>query len=452
MNLRTFIERPVFSAVISITIVILGIIGLFTLPVEQYPDIAPPTIMVSTTYYGASAETLQKSVIAPLEEAINGVEDMTYMTSTASNAGSVSITVYFKQGTDPDMAAVNVQNRVSKATGQLPAEVTQVGVTTSKRQTSILQMFSLYSPDDSYDENFLANYISINLKPQILRISGVGDMMIMGGDYSMRIWMKPDVMAQYKLIPSDVTAVLAEQNIESATGSFGENSDETYQYTMKYTGRLITPEEFGDIVIRSTEDGEVLKLKDIADIELGKDSYAYKGTMDGHPGISCMVFQTAVNKSFAKYISEFNDIPESLKDERIDEVDRTPAENLAYQVGWTALILKWEADERKGIQVKTPSDNFKWNQLGELYQWFTDTYAHLSLQELKDMLNENINSIYAMIDSLSEEELFKPHMRKWADEATKTAVWEVYKFIHVNTVAPFGTFRTKIRKWKKIAL
>ena len=244
MNLRTFIERPVLSAVISITIVVVGIIGLFSLPVEQYPDIAPPTIMVSTTYYGASAETLQKSVIAPLEEAINGVEDMTYMTSSATNSGSVSITVYFKQGTDPDMAAVNVQNRVSRATGQLPAEVPQVGVTTSKRQTSILQMFSLYSPDDSYDENFLSNYISINLKPQILRISGVGDLMIMGGEYSMRVWMKPDVMAQYKLIPSDITGVLAEQNIESATGSFGENSDETYQYTMKYTGRLITPEEF----------------------------------------------------------------------------------------------------------------------------------------------------------------------------------------------------------------
>ena len=223
MNLRTFIERPVLSAVISITIVVVGIIGLFSLPVEQYPDIAPPTIMVSTTYYGASAETLQKSVIAPLEEAINGVEDMTYMTSSATNAGSVSITVYFKQGTDPDMAAVNVQNRVSRATGQLPAEVTQVGVTTSKRQTSILQMFSLSSPDESYDENFLSNYISINLKPQILRISGVGDMMIMGGEYSMRVWMKPDVMAQYKLIPSDITGVLAEQNIESATGSFGEN-------------------------------------------------------------------------------------------------------------------------------------------------------------------------------------------------------------------------------------
>ena len=320
MNLRTFIERPVLSAVISITIVVVGIIGLFSLPVEQYPDIAPPTIMVSTTYYGASAETLQKSVIAPLEEAINGVEDMTYMTSSATNSGSVSITVYFKQGTDPDMAAVNVQNRVSRATGQLPAEVTQVGVTTSKRQTSILQMFSLYSPADSYDENFLSNYISINLKPQILRISGVGDLMIMGGEYSMRVWMKPDVMAQYKLIPSDITGVLAEQNIESATGSFGENSDETYQYTMKYTGRLITPEEFGDIVIRSTDNGEVLKLKDVADIQLGQDSYAYHGGMDGHPGVSCMVFQTAgsnateVNQNIDKLLEEASkDLPKGVE-------------------------------------------------------------------------------------------------------------------------------------------
>lgn len=320
MNLRTFIERPVLSAVISITIVVVGIIGLFSLPVEQYPDIAPPTIMVSTTYYGASAETLQKSVIAPLEEAINGVEDMTYMTSSATNSGSVSIAVYFKQGTDPDMAAVNVQNRVSRATGQLPAEVTQVGVTTSKRQTSILQMFSLYSPDDSYDENFLSNYISINLKPQILRISGVGDLMIMGGEYSMRVWMKPDVMAQYKLIPSDITGVLAEQNIESATGSFGENSDETYQYTMKYTGRLITPEEFGDIVIRSTDNGEVLKLKDVADIQLGQDSYAYHGGMDGHPGVSCMVFQTAgsnateVNQNIDKLLEEASkDLPKGVE-------------------------------------------------------------------------------------------------------------------------------------------
>ena len=320
MNIRTFIERPILSAVISIAIIVVGIIGLFTLPVEQYPDIAPPTIQVSTTYYGASAETLQKSVIAPLEEAINGVEDMTYMTSTASNAGTVTITVYFKQGTDPNMAAVNVQNRVSKATGQLPAEVTQVGVTTSKRQTSILQMFSLHSPEDAYDENFLSNYININLKPSILRIAGVGDMMIMGGSYSMRVWMKPDVMAQYKLIPSDITLVLAEQNIESATGSFGENSDETYQYTMKYKGRLITPEEFGEIIIRSTEEGEILKLKDIADIELGQDSYAYKGGLDGHSGISCMIFQTAgsnateVNQNIDRFLEEARkDLPQGVE-------------------------------------------------------------------------------------------------------------------------------------------
>lgn len=319
MNLRHFIERPVFSSVISILIVIVGVIGLFTLPVEQFPNIAPPTVQVSTTYFGANAETIQKSVIAPLEEAINGVEDMTYMTSTATNSGSASITIYFKQGVDPDMAAVNVQNRVSRATGQLPAEVTQVGVTTSKRQTSILQMFSLYSPDDSYDETFLANYVSINLKPEILRISGVGDMMVLGGDYSMRIWMKPDVMAQYNLVPSDVTAVLAEQNIESATGSFGENSDETYQYTMKYRGRLILPEEFGEIVIQSTEDGEVLRLKDIADIELGQESYAYHGTMNGHPGVTAMIFQTAgsnateINQNIDNFLAEIaKDLPKGV--------------------------------------------------------------------------------------------------------------------------------------------
>lgn len=320
MKLKTFIERPVLSAVISISIVVLGIIGLLSLPVEQYPDIAPPTIQVSTTYFGASAETLQKSVIAPLEEAINGVEDMTYITSTATNAGTVSITVYFRQGTDPDMAAVNVQNRVSKATGQLPAEVTQVGVTTTKRQTSILQIFSLYSPDESYDENFIGNYISINLKPEILRIAGVGELQILGGDYSMRVWMKPDVMAQYNLIPSDVTAALAEQNIESAVGSLGENSKETYQYTMKYKGRLLTPEEFGEIVIRSSEDGEVLKLKDVADVELGKESYAYVGQTNGKPGVSCMVFQTAgsnateVNNQIDAFLKEASkDFPKGIE-------------------------------------------------------------------------------------------------------------------------------------------
>ena len=320
MKGNVFIKRPVMAISISVLILAIGLISLFTLPVEQYPDIAPPTVYVTASYTGADAEAVMNSVIMPLEESINGVEDMMYISSSASNAGLAIIQVYFKQGTDPDMAAVNVQNRVSRATGQLPAEVTQVGVTTSKRQTSILQMFSLYSPDDSYDENFLSNYISINLKPQILRISGVGDLMIMGGEYSMRVWMKPDVMAQYKLIPSDITGVLAEQNIESATGSFGENSDETYQYTMKYTGRLITPEEFGDIVIRSTDNGEVLKLKDVADIQLGQDSYAYHGGMDGHPGVSCMVFQTAgsnateVNQNIDKLLEEASkDLPKGVE-------------------------------------------------------------------------------------------------------------------------------------------
>ena len=292
MTLKHFIERPVLASVISIVIVIGGLIGLATLPVEQYPDIAPPTVMVRASYPGASAETIQKSVIVPLEQAINGVEDMTYMTSSAA-LGSASVTVYFRQGTDPDMAAVNVQNKVSRATGQLPSEVTQIGVTTMKRQTSMVKIFSLYSPDDTYDETFLSNYSKFNIEPRILRIAGVGEAFTLGADYSMRIWLKPDVMAQYKLIPSDVTAALAEQNIESATGSLGENSENTFQYTMKYRGRLMTPEEFGEIVLVAQDDGTILRLKDVADIELGSESYAYKGYTNGHPGVSTMVFQTA---------------------------------------------------------------------------------------------------------------------------------------------------------------
>ena len=292
MTLKHFIERPVLASVISIVIVIAGIIGLATLPIEQYPDIAPPTVMVRASYPGASAETIQKSVIVPLEQAINGVENMTYITSSAA-VGSASVTVYFRQGTDPDMAAVNVQNKVSRATGQLPSAVTQIGVMTMKRQTSMVKIFSLYSPDDSYDETFLSNYSKINIEPRILRIPGVGEAFTLGADYSMRVWLKPDVMAQHKLIPSDVTAALAEQNIESATGTLGENSENTFQYTMKYRGRYETPEEFGQIVIRSLPDGEVLRLKDIADIELGSESYAYKGYTNGHPGVSTMIFQTA---------------------------------------------------------------------------------------------------------------------------------------------------------------
>ena len=293
MTLKHFIDRPVLASVISIVIVLGGIIGLASLPVEQYPDIAPPTVMVGASYPGASAETIQKSVIVPLEEAINGVENMMYMESSASNAGSASITVYFRQGTDADMAAVNVQNRVATTTGALPAEVTKIGVTTMKRQTSMLKIFSLYSPDDSYDETFLSNYMKINIQPRILRTQGVGEFFVLGADYSMRIWMKPDVMAQYRLVPSDVTAALAEQNIESAAGMLGENSENTFQYTMKYRGRLMTPEEFGQIVIRTLPDGNILRLKDIADVELGSESYAYKGYTNGHPGVSAMVFQTA---------------------------------------------------------------------------------------------------------------------------------------------------------------
>ena len=292
MTLKHFIERPVLASVISIVIVIAGIIGLATLPIEQYPDIAPPTVMVRASYPGASAETIQNAVIVPLEQAINGVENMTYITSSAA-VGSASVTVYFRQGTDPDMAAVNVQNKVATATGQLPSEVNQIGVMTMKRQTSMVKIFSLYSPDDSYDETFLSNYSKINIEPRILRIPGVGDAFTLGAAYSMRVWLKPDVMAQYKLIPSDVTMALAEQNIEAATGTLGENSENTFQYTMKYRGRYETPEEFGQIVIRSLPDGEVLRLKDVADIELGSESYAYKGYTNGHPGVSTMIFQTA---------------------------------------------------------------------------------------------------------------------------------------------------------------
>ena len=293
MKLDRFINRPVLSTVISIVIVILGILGLFSLPISQYPDIAPPTVSVSTTYQGANAQTVLNSVIAPLEEQINGVENMMYMTSTATNTGDASIEVYFKQGTDPDMAAVNVQNRVSKALGLLPSEVTQVGVTAEKRQTSMLLGFAFFSPDDRYDIKFLENYANINIIPEIKRIPGVGDAMVMGADYSMRIWLKPDVMAQYGLMPTDVAAALAEQNIEAAPGQFGEEGDQSFQYIMRYKGRLQTEEEFGDIVVRATSDGEVLRLKDIANIELGRLTYGFSNHVNGHEGVTSMIFQTA---------------------------------------------------------------------------------------------------------------------------------------------------------------
>lgn len=293
MRLDRFINKPVLSTVISVFIVIFGLLGLSGLAIEQYPNIAPPTIMVSTTYTGASAQAVLNSVIAPLEEQINGAENMDYMVSSASNNGSATIQVYFKQGMDPDMAAVDVQNRVAKAAAFLPAEVNQVGVITQKRQTSMLMVMGLYDETDTYTSQFIDNYMLINIIPEIKRVSGVGDAMAFGADYSMRIWLKPDVMAQYGLMPSDISAVLAEQNIEAAPGAFGEQGNQTFQYTMRYKGRLQDEKEFEDIVVRATKDGEILRLSDVADIELGKVSYGFGSRQNGHVGSAAIVFQSA---------------------------------------------------------------------------------------------------------------------------------------------------------------
>ena len=293
MKLDTFINRPVLSTVISIFIVLLGLIGLFSLPVTQFPDIAPPTIRVSTTYTGANAQAVLNSVIAPLEESINGAEGMTYMESTATNTGSADITVYFEQGFDPDMAAVDVQNRVAKAQNLLPAEVTQVGVLTQKRQSSMLLMVALYDPTGRYSMEFIDNYAKINMIPQLQRVSGVGDVMSFGADYSMRIWLKPDVMAQYGLMPSDISYALSEQNIEAAPGAFGEQGNQSFQYTLKYKGRLSTPEEFENIVISAKPTGEVLRLGDVAKVELGRVTYGFSNSLNGYVSTSCIVFQTA---------------------------------------------------------------------------------------------------------------------------------------------------------------
>lgn len=310
MNLRFFIDRPVFSGVISVVIVLMGVISIFSLPVEQYPDIAPPTVNVFCTYPGANAETVQKAVIVPLEEAINGVEDMTYMTSTASNTGDASINIYFKQGANADMAAVNVQNRVNGALSQLPAESTKSGVMTEKQQNAELMTFALYSPDDRFDQTFLNNYMKINVEPRLKRISGVGKAQLFGSNYSMRLWLKPDRMAQYGLIPNDISDVLARQNIEAATGSLGQNSDVANEYTMKYRGRFSTSEEFGELVIKSLPDGDVLRLKEVADIELGDEYYNYSSEVNGHPAAMMMINQ----KSGSNASSTINEIHGVLDD------------------------------------------------------------------------------------------------------------------------------------------
>lgn len=312
MNLRFFIDRPVFSGVISVVIVLMGAIAIFSLPVEQYPDIAPPTINVWASYPGANAETVQKAVIAPLEEAINGVEDMTYMTSTASNTGDASIMIYFKQGANADMAAVNVQNRVNGVLSQLPAEATKTGVTTEKQQNAELLTFALYSPDDRFDQTFLNNYVKINVEPRLKRISGVGKTQLFGSNYSMRLWLKPDRMAQYGLIPDDISSMLAGQNIEAATGSFGANHQTANEYTMKYRGRLSTAEEFGELVIKSLPGGDVLRLKDVADVELGDEYYNYSSEVNGHPAAMMLINQKAGSNA-SSTINEIHEVLDEIK-------------------------------------------------------------------------------------------------------------------------------------------
>ena len=326
MTVKTFIDRPLLSIVISVFIVALGVIALFSLPVEKYPDIAPPTINVWASYPGASAETVQKSVVTPLEEAINGVEGMTYMKSSASN-GSASVTVYFEQGANADMAAVNVQNRVIQAQGQLPAEVLQIGVSTEKQQPGQLRIIALESPNGTYDENFLSNYFYNNLRPAILRINGVGKVEVWGAQYALRIWLKPDVMARHSLMPSDISAVLAEQNIEVSVGALGENSDNVFQYSLRYTGRKTELSEFENLVITSLPTGEELRLKDVADIELGQSDYAFTNRINGHPGVMGAVHQVAgsnatkINLEIDKLIRE---IEQSLpKDIKIVTFDNT---------------------------------------------------------------------------------------------------------------------------------
>jgi HAE1 family hydrophobic/amphiphilic exporter-1 len=326
MTVKTFIDRPLLSIVISVFIVALGVIALFSLPVEKYPDIAPPTINVWASYPGASAETVQKSVVTPLEEAINGVEGMTYMKSSASN-GSASVTVYFEQGANADMAAVNVQNRVIQAQGQLPAEVLQIGVSTEKQQPGQLRIIALESPNGTYDENFLSNYFYNNLRPAILRINGVGKVEVWGAQYALRIWLKPDVMARHSLMPSDISAVLAEQNIEVSVGALGENSDNVFQYSLRYTGRKTELSEFENLVIASLPTGEELRLKDVADIELGQSDYAFTNRINGHPGVMGAVHQVAgsnatkINLEIDKLIRE---VEQSLpKDIKIVTFDNT---------------------------------------------------------------------------------------------------------------------------------
>ncbi|MBR1755389.1 MAG: efflux RND transporter permease subunit [Bacteroidaceae bacterium] len=362
LNVKTFIDRPILAGVISVMIVIVGAIGLTQLPIEQFPDIAPPTVSVGANYTGANAETLQKSVVVPLEEAINGVENMLYMTSNASNNGSARINVFFKQGTDPDMATVNVQNRVAQAQGLLPAEVTRTGVTVMRRQTSTLKSLGLYSPGGTYDLAFLNNYFKINIEPRLSRVPGVGEVDVYGSNYSMRIWLDPAKMAQHHLMPSDITAVLAEQNVESPAGTLGEESENTFQYVLKYRGRYEEEADYENLVIRADADGTVLRLKDVARVEMGLQGYAIEGEINGHPGSTCMISQTPGSNAneiiiaIDKLVEEIRkDLPADMElidlmstkdflDASINSVERTLFEAAILVVLVVLLFLRsWRA-------------------------------------------------------------------------------------------------------------
>ena len=320
MNVKTFIDRPILAGVISVMILLVGFIGLVQLPVEQFPEIAPPTVSVSASYAGANAETVQKSVLVPLEEAINGVEDMMYMVSSATNSGSASIQIYFRQGTDGDMAMVNVQNRIASAQSLLPAEVTRSGVTVRKRQTSRIKAIAVYSPDNSFDRKFIINYLKINIEPRLSRIAGVGEVDVRGGDYSLRIWLDPGKMAKYGLVPSDISAVLAEQNLEAPTGTLGAESENTFRYVLKYRGRYENVIDYENMVIRAEANGTVLRLKDVAEIELGERTYDYVGLVNGHPGTMMSISQTSgsnaneIIKAVDKEIERIReDLPKGLE-------------------------------------------------------------------------------------------------------------------------------------------
>ena len=344
MNLKFFIDRPILSIVISVTIVLLGMVGLANLPVEQYPDIAPPTVNVWANYPGANAETVQKSVVVPLEESINGVEGMTYITSTASNDGNAQLMIYFRQGTDPDMAAVNVQNRVATAQSLLPSEVVQVGITTEKQQNAELKSLALYDPEGRYSQQFLNNYMKINVEPRLKRVQGVGKVQFYGSQYSMRLWLKPDRMAQYSLIPDDISALLGGQNIEAATGSFGENHKNANIYTMKYRGRFSTAEEFGDMVVKSLPNGDVLRLKDVAEVELGDEDYNFRNTMNGQPAAMLTIYQTAGSNASAvinevdKVLADCSkDLPKGMEFVTMSDTNRFLYASI-HEVVWALVI------------------------------------------------------------------------------------------------------------------